>query len=349
MSTNPDAPVVAEGNTNEAAPPNAGSSRKGRVSARERFSHYWANYGVFGILLIVFLIFAVLEPAFLENDNPLRIVEQSTVYILLGFGEFFAILLAGIDLSVGSTMALTGVISAKMMVAGVPWPIAVLAGVGVGLLIGLFNATIINLTKLHPFIVTLGTLSILRGITYVVSDATAISGIPAQYSNFLGGWIGDIIPTSLVLVLVVLGALMYFTGHTTSGRNLYAMGGNPLSAWYAGINSPRHTALAFAISGACAGLAGVVNVARVGAAEPNAGTGYETFAIAAVIIAGTSFFGGQGTIWKVLFGALIIGTINNGLNMVGVSSYYQQIAMGSLIILAVTLDHFFGPRAARRG
>ena len=337
--------------TNEVSPVPDTSSAAGRArgSFRDAFSTLWASYGVFGILVLVFVVFAILQPAFLQNSNPLRIVEQSSVYILLGFGEFFAILLAGIDLSVGSTMALTGVIVAKLMVSGMPWPLAALVGIGFGMLIGMFNAVIINITKLHPFIVTLGTLSILRGITYVVSNATAVSGISPQFSNLLGGWIGNVIPTSLILVLIVLGLLMFFTGQTTPGRNLYAMGGNPMSAWYAGINSPRHTALAFAISGACAGLAGLVNVARVGAAEPNAGTGYETFAIAAVIIAGTSFFGGQGTIWKVTFGALIIGTINNGLNMVGVSSYYQQIAMGALIILAVTLDHFFGPRAARRG
>lgn len=318
------------------------------LSKTEIFSKYWAKYGVFGILVIVFGVFALLEPAFLSNNNPLRIVDQSTIFVLLGFGEFFAILLAGIDLSVGSTMALVGVVSGQVMISGVPWWLAALLGVVLGGLVGLLNATIINLTRLHPFIVTLGTQSIIRGLTYVLSSATAVSGIPSQYIALLGGNVAGI-PNSLFLIIVILAVLMYFTSWTTPGRNLYAMGGNPLSAWYAGINSGRHTALAFAISGSCAGLAGIVNVARVGAAEPNAGTGYETFAIAAVIIAGTSFFGGVGTVWKVLFGALIIGTINNGLNMVGVSSYYQQIAMGSLIILAVTLDHFFGPRAARRG
>ncbi|WP_130865437.1 ABC transporter permease subunit [Acidipropionibacterium timonense] len=308
----------------------------------------WSNYGVFMILILVFAVFAIIEPAFLMGGNPIRIIDQSTIYILLGFGEFFAILLAGIDLSIGSTMALTGVVTAQLMSNGMPWLVASIVGILIGVLIGIFNAIIINLTHLHPFIVTLGTQSILRGMTYVMSNATAISISSAGFSNVVAGSIAGYVPATIVLCLLVLVVLMLFTGYTTPGRNLYAMGGNPQSAWYAGINSPRHTILAFAISGACAGLAGLVNVARLGAAEPNAGTGYETFAIAAVIIAGTSFFGGEGVIWKVLFGALIIGTINNGLNMVGVSSFYQQIAMGTLIIVAVTVDHFFGPRAARR-
>lgn len=316
-------------------------------SRRETFNTLWGKYSVFAILLLVVLIFSVLEPAFLGGGNPIRILEQSSVTILLAFGEFFAILLAGIDLSVGSNMALSGVVGAQLMVAGTPWPVGMLATVAFGAFIGLLNGALIAATKLHPFIITLGTMSILRGVTYVVSDATAVSGLPREYSTGINGSLGPV-PVPIIIVLIVLAVLMVVTGRTQAGRNLYAMGGSPQSAWFAGIPAARHTMLAFTISGMCAGLAGAVNIARVGAAEPNAGTGYETFAIAAVIIAGTSFFGGEGKIWKVLFGGLIIGVINNGLNMVGVSSYYQQIAMGALIIIAVALDRFFGPSAARR-
>lgn len=314
---------------------------------REQFTHLWGRYSVFAILVLVVIVFTIAEPAFVGGNNPVRILEQSSVTILLAFGEFFAILLAGIDLSVGSNMALSGVVGAQLMVNGVPWVVAVVGTVLFGAFIGLCNGGLIAVTRLHPFIITLGTMSILRGITYVVSDATAVAGLPAAFSSTVNGRIFGV-PVPILLVLVILAILMVFTGRTQAGRNLYAMGGSPQAAWFAGIPSTRHTLLAFTISGMCAGMAGAVNIARLGAAEPNAGTGYETFAIAAVIIAGTSFFGGEGKIWKVLFGGLIIGAINNGLNMVGVSSYYQQIAMGSLIIIAVALDRFFGPTAARR-
>ena len=308
------------------------STRKeGRESAKEAFTRYWGKYSAIAILVLLVGLFGALERSFLAGGNPTRIVEQSSVTILLAFGEFFAILLGGIDLSVGSVMAFTSVITAKLMIAGMAWPLAVLVGgLLIGALIGCLNGALIAVTKLHPFIITLGTMAIFRGLTYVLSDATAVSGLPPEFSRAIGGRLFGFLPTPILIVLLVLGVLVFFTVKTKPGRNLYAMGANPQAAWYAGINATRHTLLAFTISGVCAGLAGTVNVARLGAAEPNAGTGYELFAIAAVIIAGTSFFGGEGLIWKVLVGGLIIGTINNGLNMIGVSSYYQQIAMGSL-------------------
>ena len=158
----------------------------------------------------------------------------------------------------------------------------------------------------------------------------------------MGGVVFGLIPVPILVAVVTAVILTFFTAKLQAGRNLYALGGNSQSAWYAGITVKKHTILAFAISGVCAALAGMVNIARLAAAEPNAGTGYETYAIEAVIIGGASFFGGVGKIPKVVIGGLIIGVINNGLNMVGVSSYYQQLAMGCLLILAVTLDRFFG-------
>ena len=169
-----------------------------------------------------------------------------------------------------------------------------------------------------------------------------MSGLSIGLTNFIDGSIGGVVPILLLISLIVAAILIFFTMKTRTGRNIYALGGNPDSAYFAGITTDRHRLICFMISGVCAALAGMVNIARLGSAEPNAGTGYETYAIAAVIIGGTSFFGGQGVIWKVVIGGLIIGVINNGLNMVGLSSFYQQIAMGALIILAVTLDRFFG-------
>ncbi len=308
------------------------------------FSDFWDKYSTVSILILMVLVFGAMQPkAFLSGTNLVKIVEQSAITILLACGEFFAILLAGIDLSVSSTMALTGVITAKLMVMGYHPTIAILIGtLLLGAAIGALNGGLINLTGLPPFIITLGTQSILRGVTMIMANARTVSGVPASFTKAVGGKIFGIIPMPIIVALVTALVLVFFTMKTQAGRNLYAIGGNSQSAWFAGINVKKHTILAFVISGACSGLAGMVNIARLAAAEPNAGTGYETFAIAAVVIGGTSFFGGQGVIPKVVVGGLIIGVINNGLNMVGVSSYYQQIAMGALIIVAVTLDRFFG-------
>ncbi|WP_273377972.1 D-allose ABC transporter permease [Symbiobacterium thermophilum] len=322
-----------------------GSAKKHRLS----FSEVWDRYSTVLILVLMILVFGVLEPrAFLGGNNLIKIVEQSAITILLACGEFFAILLAGIDLSISSTMALTGVVTAKLLVAGVQPFLAVLLGaILLGAAIGAVNGGLINVTGLPPFIITLGTQAILRGLTMTVSSARAVSGIPVAFTKAMGGKLWGVIPTPILVALLTALVLTFFTKKTQAGRNLYAIGGNAQSAWFAGINVKRHTLLAFIIAGVCAGLAGMVNIARLGAAEPNAGTGYETFAIAAAIIGGTSFFGGVGVVPKVVVGGLIIGVINNGLNMVGVSSYYQQIAMGALIIIAVTLDRFFGASRKR--
>lgn len=310
---------------------------------KKTFTDYWDRYSTIAIFVLMVAVFGILEPkAFLTSNNLIKIVEQSSITILLACGEFFAILLAGIDLSVSSTMAFTGVITAQLMVSGMNPALAVLVGIVLlGAAIGLMNGILINFTGLPPFIITLGTQSILRGFTMVFSGARSVNVAPA-FSKAVGGKLFGVVPTSIIIALLTAGVLILFTTQFQAGRNLYAIGGSSQAAWFAGINIKRHTMLAFLISGLCAGLAGMVNISRLGAAEPNAGTGYETYAIAAVIIGGTSFFGGQGVIAKVIVGGLIIGVINNGLNMVGVSSFYQQIAMGALIIVAVTLDRYFG-------
>lgn len=320
-----------------------------QATAKERFQGLWAKYSTLAILVLIFILFSAMAPqSFLSGSNFLRIFEQSSITILLAVGEFFAILLAGIDLSVGSVMALTGVVAAKLMLLGLPWWLAVIIGcLLLGAFIGAINGFLVNLTGLPPFVITLGTMAIFRGLTYVLSDARAVSGLPPEFREAVGGQLFGFVAMPIVIALVVAAILVFFTLRTKPGRNLYAMGGNPQAAWFAGINLKRHTLLAFTICGLCAGLAGMVNVARLGAAEPNAGTGYELFAIAAVIIGGTSFFGGEGFIHRVVIGGLIIGTINNGLNMVGVSAYYQQVAMGALIVIAVTLDRFFGASSKR--
>lgn len=308
---------------------------------KKNFAYYWERIGTLIILVFMMLVTSIFAPPqFLSPGNLLQIPTQSATTMLIACGEFFAILIAGIDLSVGSILALSGVVTAKMMVAGMPFGFAVLlGGLGTGALLGAINGALINFTKLHPFIITLGTQSIFRGITMIISDAKPIFGFPEAFKKIFGGTVGGI-PMPVVWALLVAGLMWFITTKTKLGRNFYALGGSREAAWYSGINVKLHTLLVHTISGICAGICGVVMVARLGSAEPMAGTGHETFAIAAAIIGGTSFFGGKGKIPNVIVGALIIGLINNALNMLSVPTYFQQVATGVLIIGAVTLDMF---------
>ena len=310
---------------------------------RKQLATFWDQYGTLCILVIIVIFFSALSPAvFTKPDNIVQICVQSAITILIALGEFFAILIAGIDLSVGSILALTGMTTAKLMVAGVHPVFAVLlGGVIVGLALGAINGVLVNFTGLHPFIITLGTNAIFRGVTLIISGANPVFGFSYDFINALTGSI-FFVPAPVTLALAVALILWFVTAKTRLGRNIYALGGNRDAAYFSGIDVKLHTLIVFMISGVCAGLAGVLSTARLGAAEPAAGQGFETFAIASAIIGGTSFFGGKGRIPSVVVGGLIIGTISNGLNMLQIQTFYQLVVMGSLIIAAVTLDRLIG-------
>ena len=317
----------------------------GQTPARHDLSTLWQRYGTLAILFLLVLICSALSPEFfLTKDNLIQVLLQSSVMILLACGVFFTILIAGIDLSVGSMLALTGMVTAQLMVAGCPpWLAVLLGGVVLGALLGAINGLLVNVTQLHPFIITLGMMAIYRGLTLIISDARSVFGFSVDFSNVVAGRLLGI-PVPVLVAVAVAGFLYFLASYTRLGRNIYALGGNAQAAWFSGINIQLHTLVVFVISGLCAGIAGVVTVARTGAAEPNAGTGFETFAIASAIIGGTSFFGGRGQVTGVVVGGLIIGVISNILNIMNVQSYYQQIVMGALIIGAVTADKLFGKK-----
>lgn len=311
---------------------------------KKGFNEYWQKYGTFGILMLLIVTLGIMSPKyFLTANNMTQILLQSSITILMACGEFFAILIAGIDLSIGSVVALVGMVTAKMLVAGISIPVAILFGILIGAVIGAVNGGLVNYTGLHPFIITLGTQSIFRGITLIISDARPVFGFPQGFKSGIAGRLG-VVPIPVLIALTIAVVLAILTKKTILGRNIYALGGNKDAAWVSGINVKLHTLIVFIISGICAGIAGIVMTARLGAAEPLAAVGYETFAIASVIIGGTSFFGGKGKIFGVVMGGLIIGVINNGLNILNVATYYQQIVMGGLIIIAVFLDKFFGSK-----
>lgn len=302
------------------------------------FSQMWQRFGTLGIFLILMIVLGALKPSAIFSIGGLgQILTQSSVNILLALGEFFAILIAGIELSVGSVAALTGLLVAKMMVAGMSVPLAIVLGILFALILGFINGFLVVKTKLHPFIITLGTQSIFRGIILVASGSRSTFGFPDDFIKFMSLRILGM-PITFIIALFVALVLWFFSMKTKAGRNIYAIGGNPESAWYSGIDVSKHTVLVFMIAGICAGIAGVVLLGRVGAAEPGAATGFETYAIAATIIGGTSFSGGKGHIFGVVIGGLIIGIINFGMTVLTIPSTYQQIVMGALIIISVTMD-----------
>ncbi|MGD1816170.1 MAG: D-allose ABC transporter permease [Pleomorphochaeta sp.] len=311
-------------------------------SRKVSFSNVWERFGTFIIFIVMILIVSIIAPRqFMSTNNLVQIVVQSSTTMLISFGEFFAILIAGIDLSVGSVLALTSMVSAKLMVAGIPPVFAILIGsIIFGAFLGFVNGTLINFTGLHPFVITLGTNAIFRGLTLIVSNAIPVFGFPQSFKTAFGGMLWGWLPMPIFWAVLVALILKFITEKSIMGRNFYALGGSKESAWFSGINVKLHTLMVFMISGICAGMAGAVQLARIGSAEPMAGNGDETFAIASVIIGGASFFGGKGRISGVLVGALIIGLISNALNMLSVPTYYQQVVTGSLIIGAVTIDMF---------
>lgn len=319
------------------------NTKKGkRVERTYSFSKYWEKFGTLSIFLLLLAAIALIAPKesnFFTGSNFINIIYQSSDKIIIGLGEFFAILIAGIDLSVGSILALTGIVMGMLMNAGMPVLLSILiGGILLGAVLGAINGTLVNFTRVHPFIITLGTQWIFRGIIMIISDARAVSGFPKEFKGMVNYRIFGEIPMAIIIALVLAMILWFITTKTKMGRNIYAFGGNKEAAWFSGINTKFYTMIVFIISGICSGIAGMVITAKTGAAEPLAATGYETFAIAAAIIGGTSFFGGKGRVWNVVVGGLIIGLINNGLNMMRVDSFYQQVVMGMLIIAAVALD-----------
>ena len=321
---------------------NTAAKKKSRMS----FGSYWERFGTLSILLLILIGFSIASPNyFLSVNNIKQIGMQSTIYTVLAFGEFFAILLAGIDLSVGSVAAFCGAVCAKLLLVNCPVWAAVLIGLLVGVALGAINGTLINLLQLHPFVVTLGTNTIFRGIVLVMCNGKPIFGLPLGFKSialYVGGF-----PIPFLIVLVIAAILIWFTKYTIAARNMYALGGNKQAAWYSGINTKRFTLLAHILSSTLAGIAGIIMTARVGAAEPTAGDGYETYAIAACIIGGTSSFGGKGKPFGVLLGGILIGTIFNGLSILNVSSFYQKIALGALIIFALALEKVVGNISAK--
>ncbi len=301
------------------------------------------RWGVLFLVLLMAVLSYVSQPDyFLTERNLTNIFRQNSFYALLALGQFIVIVTAGIDLSVGSVMALAAMSAAVLADAGQAWPIVFIAPFLVGLGVGAING--LGLTKLHmphPFIMTLGMLFIARGATNLISGGVPISGLPDEV-RFLGAdnVPGTQIPMSLIVIIVTYGAVWLFLQHGRAGRHIFAIGGNPEAARVSGVRVDRTLVLAYALCGLMAGFAGLLLAGRTNSGFPAAGTGDELYAIAAVIIGGASFFGGRGTVLGVFAGVLVIGMLRNLLNLNAVPSFWQQVAIGVVIITVVAFDVF---------
>jgi ribose transport system permease protein len=288
-------------------------------------------------LIILFVTLAVASPHFLTETNLSSVVRQTAVINIMALGMTMIIVTGGIDLSVGSILAMGGLLGTMSMEKGAPIPLGVAIGIATGLGCGLLNGALITRLKIAPFIVTLGTLGIFRGVTLIISNGLPVHRIPSSFS-FLGE--GSVLGAPFVLWILAGCAVVthLILERTRLGRYAFSIGSNVDAAVYAGIPVAFHTTAVYAIAGMLTGLAGMIEASRLMTGQPTAGQGYELQAIAAVVIGGGSLHGGEGGVVGTLVGAFIMGLLSNGSDLLGVSPYLQQAIIGAVIILAVAVD-----------
>jgi len=301
--------------------------------------------GLLGIIIILAIIFQIRAPEFTSSTNLQNIARQMAVIGVLAIGETFVIITAGIDLSVGSTLGFTALIASEELANGWPLALAVLTPLAIGAFIGLFNGVLVDTQKLPPFIVTLGMLSVLRGVTNIFANGVDITFTNTPFTDFgINSTLG--IPDLfwvLVAVCVIAAILLHFS---RVGSHIYALGSNYEGSRLVGINVRSTTILVYAISGFLAAVGGILITARLGLGDPQSGTGYELEAIAAAVLGGASLFGARGTIIGTFMGVLLVQIIENGVNLLNVSSFYAQVVEGALIIIVVWVDQWRKRRLA---
>ncbi|SIO72062.1 monosaccharide ABC transporter membrane protein, CUT2 family [Burkholderia sp. GAS332] len=309
-----------------------------RMSNVTALSKWIRHYGgiVCGLVLLC-VLFAVLSSNFLTLGNLLNIVMQVSIIAILGFGMTYVLLLGDIDLSVGAVMALVGTIAAFAMLHGLHPALAVIVAMAAGLVLGLVNGMLTSMLTIPSFIVTVATMGVFRGLAYITS-----AGVPISIDDDRFAALGNASFLGIAIPIWILGILLavnhFVLSKTVFGRKAYLAGGNREAALYSGINVKRLRIVIFMISGLMASIGGVLMTSRLYSAQPNAGLGYELDAIAAAVLGGTSLSGGYGTIAGTLIGALIIGVINNGMNLLSVPYFYQLIVKGVVILVAVCID-----------
>lgn len=308
--------------------------RRRRASAWQRMLHSPMFYPLLGFIA-VFIFMALVNDRFLDVANLENVARQGTVIGIIAVGMSFAIFTGGIDLSVGPLMALSGTIMAGLMVGGWPAPVAIIAGFCVGGLLGAFNGFCVAFGRMPPIIVTLAMMGSAHGLALIYTGGYPVSGLPSWFSWFGRGSILGILDAPILIMLLVYAAAYIVLHHTAFGRYVYAVGGNEEATRLTGIRVPRTKMLVYAISGLTAAISGLVITSRLMSGQPSIGIGFELDAIAAVVLGGASIAGGRGVILGTLIGAMLLAILNNGLNLMGVSSYLQDVIKGGIILLAV--------------
>jgi putative xylitol transport system permease protein len=307
---------------------------------RHRFKHLIGDYGLIVVFLVCLVLLSIGTTSFLTVGNLINVIRQSSIIGFIALGMTFVMITAGIDLSVGSIVGLSGVIAASLALGNSSaFALPVAAGLGIGLLVGLINAGLIIRGGVLPFLATLAIMAASRGSTLIYTDGHPISDLSTPFQWLGAGTLG-IVPVPVVLFIVVAFLCDHILARTRFGRHVYAVGGNPESARTVGIPVRRIILIVYLISAVLAGFSGIVLTARVNGADPLAGSGYELVAIAAVVIGGTSLFGGVGTIRGTILGVLLLAVVSNGLDLLNVSSYYQETVQGLILVIAVLLNRW---------
>ena len=299
-------------------------------------------------LIVLFVALAIASPHFLTGTNLESVVRQTAVINIMSLGMTIIIIAGGIDLSVGAILAMSGVLGAMAMQHGLPVPVGILVGILTGLFWGTVNGFLTTRLRIAPFIVTLGTMGIVRGLALIVTNGLPVHGVPQGFS-FLGE--GKLLGVPFVLWVLVICALAthVILEHTRLGRYAFAIGSNPDAAVYAGVPVGFDVTAVYALGGMLTGLAGMIEASRLMTGQPAAGNGYELQAIAAVVIGGGSLHGGEGSVIGTLIGAFIMGLLSNGSDLLGISPYLQQAIIGAVIILAVSVDELRKRRGRAEG
>lgn len=321
--------------------------RAAAPASTRRSLQFMLTTGLLPALLILMCVgFAIVEPRFVDGSNLLNVARQSVFLLLIAMGQMIVLINAQLDLSVGATVALTSVVVASVTAASSGGPESVLLGLGAGLLlgvmIGLVNGCIVAFWKVPSFMATLGSTSVLTGLALIISKGAPIIGLPMIFSDVLATSSVLGIPVPVLIGVVIAIGMGVFMSRTVPGRNMYAVGGNRAAALVAGINVKKTIILAFVLCSGLASLAGILLTARVGSGEASLGASFVMLSIAAAVLGGTSLFGGEGVLWRVVLGVLFLGVLSNGMNLLHVSSYIQELVIGMVLIAAVAAERLKG-------
>lgn len=295
--------------------------------------------GIIASLFLLSIVFTCFTSKFLTGANIMNILQQSTINGCVALGMTLVIITGGIDLSVGSIMALSGMSMAMLMSSGVPAPLAVLLGVILAIILGMVNGFLISILKLQPFLVTLGTMSAYRGLTLIISNGLPMRGFSPSYTKFMNS-LNGVFPVPVLILLIFTVIIFLVIKYSKYGQYIFAIGGNEEATRLSGINTNYVKILTYALSGFACALSAIIFLGRLAAADPQAGNSYEMNAIAAAAIGGASLAGGKGSITGTMIGVLILQTLNNGLTLLNVQSFYQTFAIGLIIIIATIIDRY---------